>query len=75
VEVTWIAGFDPIPEDLRFATLKLIKHWWTQDQQVSRSINRPGGLEEGMVQGPGMWGGLPPEVKELLQPYVQVGMA
>lgn len=33
IEVTWWAGFNPVPPVWKRATLRLVKHWWTHDQQ------------------------------------------
>lgn len=75
VEVTWTAGYNPVPPDIKFATLKLIKHYWNCEQQASASVPRPAGATGGYAEGVF---GMPDQHKqhcmELLSPFVQVGM-
>jgi hypothetical protein len=56
VEVTWTAGYNPVPPDIKFATLKLIKHYWNEEEQASRSAPGPrpvgGGYGEGVFAMP-----------------------
>lgn len=33
IEVTWWAGYNPVPLHYRYATLRLIRHWWAHDFQ------------------------------------------
>lgn len=42
VEVTWWAGYTPIPPHWRLGTLRLIKHWWDHDMQAQLGGFRPG---------------------------------
>lgn len=71
IEITWVAGYNPIPADLKIATLELIAHWWRNTQQASRS-NAPAGMAEyDSDVGPGMWAGVPHRVTALLSPYSQ----
>lgn len=39
-DVTWTAGWDPVPAGLRNATIALLRHLWTQEQRGSG--RRPG---------------------------------
>lgn len=74
VWVTWTAGYNPIPADIRVATLELVKHWWTNTQQQAGG-NRGGGNGEydAMVQA-GLWAGVPDRLIALLSPYVRIGI-
>lgn len=74
VEITWIAGYNPVPADIRFATLQLIAHWWRQTQQASRTFPAPAGALQPEEPVQGMFGGVPPETERLLVPYVQQGL-
>jgi hypothetical protein len=75
VEVTWVAGYNPLPADIRRATLKLIAHEWRSEQQASRSAPAPAGGEfdpdTGMQMG---FGGIPRDTYRYLEPYTQQGM-
>jgi hypothetical protein len=76
VEICWVAGYNPIPPTIRFATRELIKYWWTNTQQASRTGPR-GSSEYGgsITPNEGLWPNVPNRVSELLQPWVQVGIA
>lgn len=74
VEVTWVAGYEPVPADLRYATLRLIKHVWNADQQASRTFPLPAGAREEETPVTGWFGGLPPDVERYLSQYAQVGI-
>jgi hypothetical protein len=73
VEVTWWAGYNPLPPDIKFATLKMIKHYWNAEEQASRSAPRPAGAGYHESENPGFIG-IPPDCERFLSPYVQVGM-
>lgn len=46
IEVTYIAGFNPLPPDIWRATMNLIKWWWNNEQQAMRSeAPTPAGAE------------------------------
>lgn len=73
VEVTWIAGYNPLPPDIKFATLEMVKYWWANTQQASRNIRLPNDYDE--VGGAhDLWPAVPNRIATLLQPYLQVGM-
>jgi len=73
IEVTWVAGYNPVPADIRRATLELIAHWWRNTQQASRSVPAPAGYDP---ENPpvGMFAAVPHRVQEFLSPYAQQGM-
>jgi hypothetical protein len=73
VEVTWIAGYNPLPPDIKFATMQLIAHWWRQTQQASRTFPMPAGARE-PEQMASPYVGIPPEVERMLMPYSQIGL-
>lgn len=72
IEVVWTAGYDPLPQVIRNATLKQIAHEWRKEQQASRSGPQIVG-EHGEVE-PGLLPGMLPEVKARLNAYSQVGI-
>jgi hypothetical protein len=75
VEVTWVAGFNPVPRPVRLAALELFSWWYRNTQEDPRMAARVGpyGGAEGTGQG-GLWPAVPNRVQQLLAPYVQVGV-
>jgi hypothetical protein len=75
IEVEWKAGYQPIPPDLRVATLELVKHWWFNTRQNA-------GLGTGPVveydaptpDQPTAFRTWPPHVTALVEAYMQVGI-
>ncbi len=76
IEVTWWAGYNPIPPDIKLATLKLIKHYWTSEQQASRTAPVPAGTSGYREELPvdGMFVGIPPDIERTFAQYIQQGM-
>lgn len=72
VEVWWTAGYNPVPPDIRFATLEMIKYWWANTQQASRNIRLPEGYDE--PQGHDLWPAVPNRIVSLLEPYLCIGI-
>jgi hypothetical protein len=70
IEVTYVAGYNPIPPVLWMATVELIKHWWVNAQQASVSLHvddyAPSQTEQGL------WQGVPYRIIDLLAPYRRV---
>jgi hypothetical protein len=63
VTVTYVAGWQPVPEDLQQAVLELIRHLW--DTQRGNKPGRTSGDEP----QPGAFSTWPPRVQELVAPY------
>lgn len=75
IEVEWVAGYDPIPADIRVATMQLVAHWWRSTQQASRTFPTPAGArQEDELPMTGPFAGVPPETERLLAPYLQQGI-
>jgi hypothetical protein len=74
IEVTWVAGYNPVPTTVRRATLELIAHWWRNTQQASRSGPMPQGYDPEVAAVAGMWAGVPNRVVNLLSPFEQQGI-
>lgn len=69
VEVTYLAGFDPVPPDIWEATMELIAWKWRNTQQASRSP-RPGGSSEfDEESSDGLWPGMPNRCAEVFSSY------
>lgn len=75
VEVTWTAGYNPLPADIKRATMLMIKERWNQEQQASRGNARPAGSGyQDMPQQEGLGFSVRGEVQRMLEPYLQVGI-
>ena len=73
IEVTWTAGYNPVPADIKIATLEMIAHWWRNTQQ--QAGNRPSASEYDPADiANGLWQGTPLRILGLLDSYLQVGI-
>ncbi|GAC1530926.1 MAG: hypothetical protein NVS3B1_23650 [Marmoricola sp.] len=72
IEIEWVAGYNPIPPTIKIATLELIKYWWSNTQQASRSIMAR--VEYEPESGHDLWPAVPQRITALLEPFVQVGI-
>lgn len=75
LEVTWTAGYNPLPADIKRATLLMIKERWNQEQQASRGSARPAGSgyqDMPLQEAPGF--SVRGEVQRMLEPYLQIGV-
>ena len=72
IEVTWWAGYNPVPPALRRATLRLIKHWWARDfqSQVGGFKRSEDGGEEREY-----FPLVPNDIMQIFSQYIQVGLA
>ena len=77
IEVVWVAGYNPIPADIKMATLELIAHWYRNTQlmgaKIGNAISAQNEFEPASTAG-GLWQGVPYRVTALLQPYLSIGM-
>ena len=71
IEVTYYAGYNPLPPAIRIATRELIKHWWVNTQQASRDVVRVNDYDPGPTQD-GLWQGVPNRITGILAPYRRV---
>jgi hypothetical protein len=74
IEVVWTAGYDPLPTQIKNATLKQIAHEWHREQQASRGGGQPVPAGEHGQIDPGLLPDMLPEVKARLSSFSQVGM-
>lgn len=79
VEVSWVAGYNPIPADIKLATLELATHWFrnTQEQSGVRTgigIPASGEFDPAETSGGTMWTGVPYRIIDLLEPYLTIGI-
>lgn len=76
IEITWVAGYNPIPQQIRMATLELVNYWYRQTQEAVRTGSVTGSMEygEGGASSDG-WFAVPYRVTTLLEPFTQVGIA
>lgn len=73
LEVTWTAGFNPLPADLKVATLELVAYWWRNTQESPRWF-AAGAQYDGDQRGNPLWPAVPNRITMLLEPYTQVGI-
>jgi hypothetical protein len=76
IEVVWVAGFNPVPADLKVAALELTAHWFRNTQQQSANrLGAPGSASEyDPASTGGLWAGIPNRIITLLAPYLQQGI-
>lgn len=73
IEVTWVAGRNPIPPPIKLATREYVKFWWVHTQEASPGGSLGGGYR---VESPDeTWPGVERKIKAMLRPYMEVGMA
>ena len=70
IEISYVAGFNPIPPDIWMATIELIAHWWNQTQ-VGRGSAR--GQQESDATD-GLWQGMPNRIVNLINPYRMIAI-
>jgi hypothetical protein len=76
IEISWTAGYNPVPADIKVATLEMISHWWRNtQQQAGRRPGGPGGEYDPEVVAMGLWTGVPLRITTLLESYMQIGIA
>ncbi len=74
IEITWSAGFNPVPRHWVMATKELVKYWWVNTQQSSRSFVKDG---EGYGQQSAdyaLWPAVPDRISLMFQTAIQVGI-
>jgi hypothetical protein len=71
VEVTWTAGYNPVPADLKIATRELVAYWWRNTQQAPRSARNAYGES---ADNSNLWPAIPDRIRALLNPYLSVGI-
>ena len=75
IEVTYVAGYNPIPPDIWIATVELVAHWWRNTQQASRTFTPNQEYDPTNDAGQsGLWQGMPYRVENLIAPYRKVSI-
>lgn len=69
IEITYTAGYNPIPPSIWMATVELVKHWWANTQQASRNVIRTGDYDPVEPDSDPLFAGVPYRVTALLAPY------
>ena len=72
VEIEWIAGFDPIPAQIKLAALELATWWYRNTQEQPEIASPRAGYDDPATSG--LWPAIPNRVTALLEPYVQQGI-
>lgn len=75
IEITWWAGFNPIPQQIKLATLELASHWYrsTIEQPTIAGSSMYGDINP-ETPSQGQWPGVPQFVYLMLQQFRQVGI-
>lgn len=72
VEVTWTAGYNPVPKDIRMATLQMVSYYYSNTQEANRMAT-PGSMYDDVSPNEySMMPAVPPLVYKLLAPYVDL---
>lgn len=74
IEVTWTAGYNPIPAMYKVPALEIIAEWWRETQQASRSSVAPSGYQDIVNDTSDTYAGLPRRVREVFASQAQVGI-
>ena len=72
IEVTYVAGYDPVPSDVWLATTDLVAYWWRNAEQASRTFVAGGqmyGGQETTPQSTGLWPGIPDRIAAVFGGY------
>lgn len=72
IEVTWTAGYVPIPPTIRLATLEIFAHWYRNTQEAPRTFRGLKGEYDPALSG--AWPAIPQRAVSFLQTYEQVGI-
>lgn len=74
IEVTWTAGYNPVPAMFKLPALEIIAEWWRETQQASRSGPRPASAGNMMLEASDTYPGLPVRVKAAFASTAQIGI-
>jgi hypothetical protein len=78
IEVTWTAGYNPVPPTYKKATLELVKYWWINEQQNAGITSAPGVSgdydQADQSSNAGLWAGVPDRIKMMLEPRPTIGI-
>jgi hypothetical protein len=70
IEVTYIAGFNPVPPDVWEATIDLVAYWYRNTQQASRTFTGTSAAYGGAQGGSGdLWPGIPNRLSDVFESY------
>lgn len=74
VEVTWTAGYNPIPRHWILATKELVKYWWENTQTASRTF-QPHNEYDNVNDRYALWPAVPDRISLMFQSALSVGLA
>ncbi len=72
IEITYVAGFNPVPADVWEKTVQLVAYIWRNSQQASRSGGpAPRGMDDfgGIEPTTGLWPGVPNHIAAVFESY------
>lgn len=73
IEVTWTAGYNPVPAMFKLPALEIIAEWWRETQQSSRSGPMPKGMDV-LTMASDTYPGLAVRCKAMFSATQQVGI-
>jgi len=73
VEVTWTAGYNPIPRHWIMATKELVKYWWENTQTASRTF-QPHNEYDNAADRYALWPAVPDRIALMFATAAQVGI-
>ena len=72
IEITWTAGYNPVPAMFKLPALEIIREWWAATQQASRSGQFRS--EDALVAETNTYAGLPRRVRSTFFANAQIGI-
>lgn len=74
IEVTWVAGYNPVPAMFKIPALEVIREWWESTQQIMSGAN-PRPMNDSMLTAAtDTYPGLPQRVQAMFYANQQVGI-
>lgn len=74
VEVSWIAGRNPIPDILKMAACSLVAYWWRNEFTALPGWSPAGGEFDVSTPSNGLWPGVPHRIESIFAMYCQIGL-
>ena len=68
IEVTYVAGYDPVPHNVWMATVNLVAYWWRNWYQASRTFTKTPANSNNQANVD-LWPGVPNEIAQVFEAY------
>lgn len=69
IEISYKAGFNPVPPDIWEATVDLVAYWWRNTQQASRGLKAPNPYGDTGEASNDLWPGMPDRIGDVFKQY------